>query len=317
MSEADVKMQIDRYVKEFFAVRGLEEADVYFINRPHELCFRLEDNPLARVDGLLQVALLPWAPPNAGDLSQFGKISMRAPTVMDPSSVFAGSKKDNKQETLSRQNSSSDMLHVFSQNPELAPETKPSRPSSLKPRVNLAHAGVLEPAVQRRKLQLLPPSVIAAEENATILSKEEPESTPTVLSEADAKKKVDEDVKEFFAVRNLNEADDYFLKLPHEHRFRLVDKLVAFALESREADARLVGDFFAQATSNGQCTLEVFEGGFMPTVEFLDDIAINAPKAFDYMAIMLKGAGFQNDPERFQRIASKLEDSDKLISLVA
>ncbi|KAG1868441.1 hypothetical protein F4604DRAFT_1775563 [Suillus subluteus] len=143
-----------------------------------------------------------------------------------------------------------------------------------------------------------------------------PQAAPKAGDEADVKKKIDEDVKEFFAVRNLQEAEVYF-NLPDEHRFRLVDKLVASALESKEADARLVGDFFAQATSNRQCTLEVFEKGFMPMAEFLDDIAIDAPKAFDYMAIMLRGAGFQNEPERLHRIASKLVGSEKLVSLVA
>ncbi|KAG1802921.1 uncharacterized protein HD556DRAFT_1263252 [Suillus plorans] len=264
---------------------------------------------------------VPRAPPKAGDLSQFGKIS-KGPAmgmVMGPSGIFAAGKKDSKRETLSRTNSSSNMFHMLSQNPELAPEasTKPSRSSSRKTSVDLGHAGVPEPAVQRRRLQLLPRSVHTTEENATTPSEEEPESAPMAMSAADVKKKIDEDVKEFFAVRNLQEAEVYFANLPDEHRFRLVDKLVASALESKEADARLVGDFFAQATSNGQCTLEVIEEGFMPMAEFLDDIAIDAPKAFDYMAIMLKGAGFENEPERLQRIASKLEDSDKLVSLVA
>lgn len=264
---------------------------------------------------------VPRAPPKAGDLSQFGKIS-KGPAmamVMGPSGVFAAGKKDSKRETLSRTNSSSNMFHMLSQNPELAAEasTKPSRSSSRKPSVDLGHAGVQEPAVQRRKLQLLPRSVLANEENATTPSEEEPESAPTAMSEADVKKKIDEDVKEFFAVRNLQEAEVYLTNLADEHRSQLVDKLVASALESKEADAKLVGDFFAQATSNGQCTLEVIEEGFMPMAEFLDDIAIDAPKAFDYMAIMLRGAGFQNEPERLQRIASKLEDSDKLVSLVA
>ncbi|KAG2153178.1 armadillo-type protein [Suillus clintonianus] len=264
---------------------------------------------------------VPRAPPKAGDLSQFGKINKGAPMamVMGPSGIFAAGKKDSKREALSRTNSSSNMFHMLSQNPELAPETsaKPSRSSSRKPSLDLGHAGVPEPAVQRRKLQLLPRSVLAADENATTPSEEEPEIVPIAMSEADAKKKIDEDVKEFFAVRNLEEADVYFTNLPDEHRFRLVDKLVASALESKEADARLVGDFFAQAMANGQCTLEVFEEGFAPMAELLDDIAIDAPKAFDYMAIMLRGAGFEKDPERLQRIASKLEDSDKLVSLVA
>ncbi|KAG0708600.1 armadillo-type protein [Suillus ampliporus] len=237
--------------------------------------------------------------------SQFGKINKGAPMamVMGPSSVFAGGKKDNKRE---RTNSSSNMFYMLSQNPELAPETsaKPSRPSSRKPSVDLDHAGAPESAILRRKLQLLPRFNPAAR-------------ALTAMSEADAKKKIDEDVKEFFAVRNLEEADVYFTGLPREHRFRLVDKLVASALESKEADVRLAGDFFTQAMNNGQCTLEVFEEGFMPMAEFLDDIAIDAPMAFNYMAIMLRGAGFEKEPERLQRIASKLEDSDKLVSLVA
>jgi translation initiation factor 4G len=35
------------------------------------------------------------------------------------------------------------------------------------------------------------------------------------------------------------------------------------------------------------------------------------------MAIMLMGAGFEKEPERLERITSKLEDSNKLVSLVA
>ncbi|KAG0708594.1 ARM repeat-containing protein [Suillus ampliporus] len=320
------------------------------------------------------------ASPKYGDLSQFGKISKRAPMIMGPSSVFPGSKNDSTRELRSRTNSN--MLSMLSQNPEFTPETstKPSRPSSQTLGVNLGDAGAHEPAIQRRKLQLLPqdtstkpsrpssqtpgidlgdagaPEPAIQHRKLQLLPRDTstkpsrlssrkptidlghagaPESAmlrrklqllprfnstaraPTAMSEAEAKKKIDEDVKEFFAVRSLKEADVYFTNLPDEHRFRLVDKLVASALESKEADVKLVGDFFAQATSNGQCSLEVFEEGFMPMAEFLDNIAIDAPMAFNYMAIMLKGAGFEKEPERLQRIASKLEDSDKLVSLIA
>ncbi|KAG2153179.1 ARM repeat-containing protein [Suillus clintonianus] len=265
--------------------------------------------------------LVPRAPPKVGDLSQFGKINKGAPMamVMGPSGIFAAGKKDSKREALSRTNSSSNMFHMLSQNPELTPDTptKFSRSSSWKPGMAFSRVSVPQTPVPPGKLQLLPRSILTAEENTMTPSEEVPGSSLTIMSEANAKKKIHEDLKEFFAVRNLKEADVYFTNLPDEHRFRLVDKLVASALESKEADARLVGDFFAQAMINGQCTLEVFEEGFTPTAELLDDIAIDAPKAFDYMAIMLRGAGFEKDPERLQRIASKLEDSDKLLSLVA
>ncbi|KAG2156452.1 uncharacterized protein EDB93DRAFT_1247160 [Suillus bovinus] len=45
------------------------------------------------------------------------------------------------------------------------------------------HDGVPEPVVQRKKLQLLPRSVLAAEENSTTPLEEEPESAPTAMSE--------------------------------------------------------------------------------------------------------------------------------------
>jgi len=110
------------------------------------------------------------------------------------------------------------------------------------------------------------------------------------MSVADAKKKIDEDLKEFFAVRNLDEAEVYFTGLPAQFHVILIDKLVTKAVESKEADAKLVGNFFSRAVSKKLCTPAAFEEGFMPTAETIDIIAIDAPKAFQLFATMLKGA---------------------------
>ncbi|KAG1802922.1 uncharacterized protein HD556DRAFT_1437982 [Suillus plorans] len=305
MSETDVKKKIDEEVKKFFAVHNLQEVEVYSTNLPHEFSFRLVDNRQIRMslgrprggsehDGPDSWAApdgsVPWAPPKTVDLSQFGKITIGAPTVTSPSSAFVGS-----------------------QNPEPPPNMSPKpRSSGLK---RNGHAGVPEPAVQRRKLQLLPRSVDTTSEHVTTPSKDL-KRAPTAITMATVIK-IDENAKEFFAVRNLQKADEYFPNIPEEHRFRLVDKLVASALEGKEVDARLVSDLFAQAMRNGQCTLEGFEKGFMPMAAVLDSIAIDAPRASAYMAIMLRGAGFQNEPERLRRIVSKLKDGDRLVSLVA
>ncbi|KAI6046367.1 hypothetical protein EDC04DRAFT_2876735 [Pisolithus marmoratus] len=248
----------------------------------------------------------------AGDLSHFGKISKAAPMVMGPSSVFAG-KKDPKRESITRTNSSSNMFSMLSQNPELVIEAKPSRAPSRRPSADLD-----KPEPQRKKLQLLPRTIPTPGEPSSSTSEEEPEAAPAgPMSEDDAKKKINEDVKEFFSVRNLDEADEYFTALTEEHRFRLVDKLVSSALESKEADARLVADFFSRSSSQRECSPDAFEAGFTPMVELLDDIAIDAPKAFEYMAIMLKGAGLDKDEERLKRMAEKMMDSDKLLQLVS
>ena len=55
---------------------------------------------------------------------------------------------------------------------------------------------------------------------------------------------------------------------------------------------------------------------FAQTAEILDDIVIDAPKALDLFAIMLKGAHLHEDEERRTRLASKSMDSDKLVGLL-
>jgi translation initiation factor 4G len=146
------------------------------------------------------------------------------------------------------------------------------------------------------------------------VSEDEKEQEPS-MSETDALKKIGNDVKEFFAIRNLDEAEDYFTKLPSAHRHLLVEKLVTFAIESKEADAKLVGDIFAQASEKNLCSASAFEEGFIPVAELLDDIAIDAPKAFDLMAIMLRGAKLGDESKN--KIAGKSMDSDKLLALLA
>jgi translation initiation factor 4G len=266
----------------------------------------------------------PRPPPKAGDLSNFGKINKSASVVMGPSSVWAGKKDAAKRDsTLSRVNSSSNMFMMLGRDAEAMPETgsKPSRPSSRRTSVDLGSGGATEP--QRKKLQLLPRSKPVEEENkanggsADQSEDEADDDAPSVMPEAEASKKIAEDIKEFFSVRNIDESESYFTKLPSEHHHRLVDKMVSKAIESKEADGKLVADAFTRAAEKKLCSISAFEEGFLPVAELLDDIAIDAPKAFQIMATMMKGAGLDNDEERRTKIAQKSMDSDKLLELLA
>jgi len=264
----------------------------------------------------------PRPPPKAGDLSNFGKINKSGPVVMGPSSVWAGKKDGAKRDsTLTRVNSSSNMFMMLGRDAEAMPETgsKPSRPSSRRTSVDL---GTPEP--QRRKLQLLPRSKPVEEENkinggSSDHSEDEGgDDVPQAMSVAEANKKIAEDIKEFFSVvRSIDESEHYFTNLPSEHHHLLVDKMVSKAIESKEADGKLVADAFARAVEKNLCSISAFEEGFLPVAELLDDIAIDAPKAFQIMAIMMKGAGLDKDEERRTKIAQKSMDSDKLVELLA
>ena len=140
------------------------------------------------------------------------------------------------------------------------------------------------------------------------------EDIPSEMTEAEAENKIGEDLKEFFAVRNLDEAEIYFTGLPAQYHHSLINKLVSQAIESKEADAKLVSDFFNRATSKDQCTPPAFEEGFTPIAEVIDDIAIDAPKAFQLFAMMINGAGL--DEARRTNLAAKSIDSNKLLALL-
>jgi len=269
-------------------------------------------------------------PPKAGDLSQFGKISKATtPVSFGPSSIFSqkkGSDPKSRDSPLSRTASSSNMFSMLQNSDALAepPTSKSSRPPSRKPSVDLGVGTAPEPAQQRRKLQLLPRTRPVGEESKASTpavseagsddeaAEEGDAPAPATISEDEAKSKIDEDVKEFFGIRLLDEAESYFSSLPNEHRHRLVDTLVMKSIEMKEPDVKLVGDLFIRAREKDLCSPAVFEEGFNGLAELLDDLAVDIPKAWQYFAILLKGSGLDQDEERYARIAEKTMDADRL-----
>ncbi|KAF9529696.1 hypothetical protein CPB83DRAFT_893220 [Crepidotus variabilis] len=236
----------------------------------------------------------PRAPPKAGDLSKFGQISKGQPMTFGPGSVFAGKKgpaSEVKRESISRTNSSSNMFSM------LEAAEKPTEPQ------------------QRKRLALLPRSKPVEADAAEAAESDASEEVPVApeMTEKDAAKKLDEDIKEFFSVKNMDEG--YFTDLPVKLRFKLVETFTSAVLEKKEADAQLLAKFFAHAASKGACSPESFEEGFSLVAEILFDVAIDAPKAVDYFAITVKGAGLSEAVR--SKIASKSEDSERLLPLLS
>jgi len=184
-----------------------------------------------------------------------------------------------------------------------------------------------DPAPQRRRLQLLPRSNPHGEESkASTPAVSEDDSddeaagetgvlTPA-MSEADARAKIDEDTKEFFTIRMLDEAETYFSSLPTEHRYWLVHTLLMKSIEMKEPDVVLVSDLFVRVREKELCSPGIFEDGFNGLAELLEDLAVDIPKAWSYFAILLRGSGLDQDEERRGRIAEKTMDPDKLNRLL-
>ena len=274
-------------------------------------------------------------PPKAGDLSQFGKISKATPISFGPGSIFTGKKATdpkNRDPPMSRTPSTSSNMFSMLQNPDavvVEPSTsKSSRPPSRKPSVDLASGAPSDPVPQRPKLRLLPRSKAVGEESKASTpavsefgSEDEAAGqagspAPAAMAEAESKAKIQEDTKEFFGIRILEEAESYFSSLPPEHRHWLVDSLVTKSIEMKEPDVNLVSELFVRVREKELCSLAVFEEGFKGLAEALDDLAVDIPKAWPYFAILLRGSGLDRDEERRGRIAEKTMDPDKLNRLL-
>ncbi|PCH36545.1 ARM repeat-containing protein [Wolfiporia cocos MD-104 SS10] len=246
----------------------------------------------------------PRAPPKAGDLSNFGKIQKTTSTTFGPTSVFAGKDKNESRESTLGHTGSINMFSKLMENTELASDAgnvKSSRPPSQEASVDFGAGGA--PVPQRRKLQLLPRTLPRTQPKyeadstpaQTEAAKDEQVSSVPSMTEEKAKQRVAEDSKEFFIIRDLDEAEAYFTRLPSEHKFRLVNKLVSQAIESKEADAQLVADFFSRAASKNLCSPQSFEEGFAPAAETLGGIAIYLSKATKLMETMRRGARLDSD----------------------
>ena len=169
----------------------------------------------------------------------------------------------------------------------------------------------------QRKCLVLQPRSVPVEVTSPAADSESSDSEEEAsieMTEEAALKKISEDLKEFFAVRNLEEAEFYFSSLPPQHHHFLVDKIVSTAVESKEDDGKLVSQFFVLAASKELCSAASFEEGLTPVAEAIDDIAIDAPKAFQLLAMMVKGASLNR--ERLSNLASKSLDSDKFLALL-
>ena len=176
-----------------------------------------------------------------------------------------------------------------------------------------------EPPAQRKRLVLQPRSVPVDTAASSPVGESESnhhseEEASIEMTEEAAMKKISEDLKEFFAVRNLEEAEVYFSGLPPQHHHFLVEKIVSNAVESKEDDAKLVSQFFSLAVTKELCSAASFVEGLTPVADIIDDIAIDAPKAFQLLAMIVKGASL--DQERLTNLASKSLDSEKFLALL-
>ena len=224
---------------------------------------------------------------------------------------------------LAHQTSSATMLKS-----EVAAENLPTFSSSCapscKPNLDLGSGGVPE-SIGRKKLILQPRTVpqeseeaaveAAVEASAVVAAKvnTEKETSAVAMTVVQANAWIEEDVKEFWSLRDIDKVQHYFEALPAEHQSHLVSKLITTALDKKEVDVILTASVFAKAADARLCSEDTFEDGLLTTVEIVDDLSIDVPKAYSFVARLLQGCRLPQSS--IDSLVSKILDGPSQILL--
>ncbi|KAG8923092.1 hypothetical protein FRC00_006638 [Tulasnella sp. 408] len=248
------------------------------------------------------------APVKPGDLSNFGKLTASTGPLKTTGPSSTSKKGDRGHNTpspgssgsLSRAASGSNiysLLGAGGADADTMPKRTPrERGTTGKPSADQAPQQAPNTPLHK-KLNLSPRAVSSVnttedsygDKNKLESHKKRAAGATKSYTKQELKAKVEEDVKEFFNIRDVREGEKRFAELPDEHKSRLVDKLASKALELQESDVKLVAELFERVASKG-CPPSAFEDGLAVIIEFLDDMVIDVPQVYAFMARLLRGA---------------------------
>lgn len=269
-------------------------------------------------DGFITVGNQP-APPvhqsKAGNLSAFGKGIDRSgshrPLSVGPQSVFArkNQKSDDGSNPPSRTASSQNIFSLLSgagDGSDVVQTEEAAAPSG-RPKLNLAKRTKPLPGSDENEKD----GEDAGKEEADVEDEddededEDGQAEETELSEEDAKRKIDNDIKEFLEVKDISEGELAMQGLPSSSRSQFINKIVEVVLNRKEDEVKLVGKLFEKAHQSGLLDDTMVETGLKDHVEYLDDISIDVPSAYSFMAILLVSSGLSKD--KIESLASTIQ----------
>ena len=105
-------------------------------------------------------------------------------------------------------------------------------------------------------------------------------------------------------MENIEEAIMALEALPVEHRHIFVDKMVTATLDGGNKVVVLAEKLFSAAHKQAVCTPETFERGLLPTVELADDMSIDVPKTYEWLARLMHAASL--DKPKVEEMAAQI-----------
>lgn len=270
-------------------------------------------------DGFITVGNQPPAPAHqtkAGNLSGFGKGFDRSttnrPLSVGPQSVFAkkNQKSDDGSNPPSRTASSQNIFSLLSSTNEGGAVDPTSANTddgtSGRPKLNLTKRTKPLPSQEGGGEEAKIDKGVEddagvqgdedeEEDGVDIEEEEEVGDEEIEMSDEKAKVKIDNDIKEYLEIKDVEEGIVAMSTLPSTKRSTFVSKVIEVVLNRKEDDVTSVGNLFEAAREKGLLDDEMIQEGFKEHVEILDDIAIDVPSAYKFMAILIVATGLSKE----------------------
>lgn len=256
-------------------------------------------------------ATAPPRPQRAGDLASLGKIrsTSGSPALM-PGRAGKMAAKEESPAPSTRAANPFELLAGGEEAgvSELSPpaEEKPQRvPLKLAPRTVDANAGASgaegAPSSPRQSQQ-----AGGADEDEE--EGEVAEGDSAKMDES-TKRSIDNSVKEYLGVRNIDEGKETFSALPERFRGELAKAFIVKVVDGKAQDVEAVAKLFEAISEASLVPQTAFRDAFVPTVTDLEDIATDAPKAFNNVADLMAAADLsEEDVQHLQQAMVSNED---------
>ncbi|KAG8768092.1 hypothetical protein FRC12_005768 [Ceratobasidium sp. 428] len=104
--------------------------------------------------------------------------------------------------------------------------------------------------------------------------------------------------------QDIERAISLFQEIPDDHQPAFVKDCIAAAFEGGSDSVTVIEGLFKAARTQGICTPNVFQRGFVPAVESADNTSMNTPKTYEWLARLMHAAELTK--ARIERLAESI-----------
>ncbi|KAG8698364.1 hypothetical protein FRC09_007269 [Ceratobasidium sp. 395] len=112
---------------------------------------------------------------------------------------------------------------------------------------------------------------------------------------------VKECIKTCLVTQDIEQATTLFQEIPNNHQHAFIKDCIAAAFQGGSDSVTVIESLFKAARTQGICTPNIFQRGFVPAVESADDTSMNRPRIYEWLARLMHAAELTK--ARMERLA--------------